>query len=87
MRMSIRRFTRLTNAFSNHEHMARLYAVWYNFVKMHHTLKCSPAMAVGISATLWSMDDIAKLIDAQAEAPKQRGPYKTKAQLAAENSN
>jgi IS1 family transposase len=91
MRMSMRRFTRLTNAFSkkveNHEHMVRLYAVWYNFVKMHRTLKCSPAMAAGISATLWSMDDIVKLIDAQAEAPKPRGPYKTKARLAAENSN
>jgi hypothetical protein len=91
MRMQMRRFTRLTNAFSkkaeNHYFMVCLYAVWYNFVKMHRTLKCSPAMAAGISAKLWSMDDIVKLIDAQAEAPKSRGPYKTKARLAAENSN
>jgi IS1 family transposase len=91
MRMSMRWFTRLTNAFSkkveNHEHMVRLYTVWYNFVRMHKTLRCSPAMAAGLSQTLWSMDDIVRLIDAQAEAPKPRGPYKTKTRLAAENSN
>ena len=76
MRMSMRRFTRLTNAFSkkveNQEHTVRLYMVWYNFVRMHKTLRCSPAMAAGLSQSLWSMDDIVKLIDAQAEAPKPR---------------
>ena len=80
MRMQMRRFTRLTNAFSkkveNHEHMVRLYTVFYNFVRMHKTLRCSPAMAAGLSQTLWTMDDIVKLIDAQAEAPKPRGSYK-----------
>jgi IS1 family transposase len=80
MRMQMRRFTRLTNAFSkkveNHEHMVRLYTVFYNFVRQHKTLRCSPAMAAGLSQTLWSMDDIVKLIDAQAEAPKPRGSYK-----------
>lgn len=94
MRMSMRRFTRLTNAFSkkaeNHAHMVALYTTWYNFVRQHKTLWCSPAMAAGLSATLWSMEDVVKLIDAQAEAPKGRGPYRTKAKIAAEaaeNSN
>ena len=80
MRMHMRRFTRLTNAFSKkgvpHLHMVCLYTVWYNFVRMHKTLRCSPAMAAGISQTLWSMEDVVALIDARAEAPKARGPYK-----------
>jgi IS1 family transposase len=80
MRMSMRRFTRLTNAFSkkveNHEHMVRLYTVWYNFARMHKTLRCSPAMAAGLSQTRWSMDDIVKLIDAMAPKPNRPGVYK-----------
>jgi hypothetical protein len=52
MRMSMRRFTRLTNAFSkkqqNREHMVALYALWYNFVRVHKTIRMSPAMAAGI---------------------------------------
>jgi IS1 family transposase len=91
MRMSMRRFTRLTNAFSkkaeNHVYALALYFTFYNFVRIHKTLKCSPAMAAGISKTLWSMEDVVALIDARVEAPKARGPYKTKARLAAENSN
>jgi IS1 family transposase len=91
MRMSMRRFTRLTNAFSkkaeNHVYALALYFTFYNFVRIHKTLKCSPAMAAGISATLWSMEDVVALIDARAEAPKARGPYKTKARITAENSN
>ncbi len=80
MRMSMRRFTRLTNAFSkkaeNHTHALALYFTFYNFVRMHKTLRCTPAMAAGISARLWSMEDVVALIDARAEAPKARGPYK-----------
>ena len=80
MRMSMRRFTRLTNAFSkkaeNHAHMVALYTTWYNFARQHKTLRVAPAMAAGLSATLWSMEDVVALIDAQAEAPKARGPYK-----------
>ena len=56
--MSMRRFTRLTNAFSkkleNHAHTVALYALWYNFVRIHKTLRTSPAMAVGIESRLWS---------------------------------
>jgi IS1 family transposase len=95
MRMQMRRFTRLTNAFSKkalpHYHMVALYTVWYNFVKMHKTIRCAPAMAAGVSDRLWSMEDIVALIDERAEAPKPRGPYMTKtkrtALAAAENSN
>jgi IS1 family transposase len=80
MRMSMRRFTRLTNAFSkkveNHCHALALYFVFYNFVRRHQTLRVSPAMAAGVSDRLWLMDDIVALIDAAEEAPKKRGPYK-----------
>lgn len=80
MRMSMRRFTRLTNAFSkrvvNHCHALALYFVFYNFVRMHQTLRMTPAMAAGISDRLWSMDDIVALIDARESPPKKRGPYK-----------
>ena len=83
MRMSMRRFTRLTNAFSkkaeNHAHMVALYTTWYNFARQHKTLRCSPAMAAGLSSTLWSMADVVTLIDAQAEPAKARGPYKPRA--------
>jgi IS1 family transposase len=68
MRMSMRRFTRLTNAFSkklqNHEYMVALYALWYNFVRIHKTLRTSPAMAAGIENRLWSMEDVVALVDA-----------------------
>jgi IS1 family transposase len=81
MRMQMRRFTRLTNAFSkkfeNHMHMVALYTVWYNFVKQHKTLKgLSPAMASGLSETLWSMTDLAEMVDAAQPKPGKRGHYK-----------
>lgn len=80
MRMGMRRFTRLTNGFSkkleNHLHMLSLYFVHYNFVRIHKTLKCTPAMAAGVSDTLHDMKWVVGLIDARA--PKKRGPYKTK---------
>lgn len=69
MRMSMRRFTRLTNAFSkkfeNHCHALALYFVWYNFVRVHKTIRVTPAMAAGISDRLWDMKDIVALIDYQ----------------------
>ena len=83
MRMHMRRFTRLTNAFSkkfeSHAHMVALYSVWYNFVRVHKTLRMSPAMAAGVSDRLWSMEDIAALIDANEAPVKKRGPYKKRA--------
>lgn len=84
MRMQMRRFTRLTNAFSkkfeNHMHMVALYTVWYNYVKQHRSLKkISPAMAAGLSDTLWSVDDIAALVESAAPKLGKRGPYKNRA--------
>jgi IS1 family transposase len=82
MRMSMRRFTRLTNAFSkkaeNHMHMVALYTTWYNFARMHKTLKCSPAMAAKLSLTLWSMEDVVALIDARAAKPVRPAVYKVR---------
>src|SRR6185437_15195500 len=73
MRMQMRRYTRLTNGFSkkleNHMHMVALYTVWYNFVKMHKTLKMTPALAAGVSDRLWSIENIVALVEAR-EAPK-----------------
>lgn len=66
----MRRFTRLTNAFSkkrtNHAYMVALYALWYNFVRIHKTLRGTPAMAAGIADRLWSMEDVVVLIDARS---------------------
>src|SRR6056297_360397 len=82
MRMGMRRFTRLTNGFSkkleNHLHMLSLYFVHYNFVRVYKSLRMTPAMAAGVSDTLHDMEWIVGLIDAQAPAPKKRGPYKKK---------
>ena len=80
-RMSVRRFTRLTNAFSkkieNHCHAAALYAVWYNFCRPHKTLKGdTPAMAAGLTDREHSLVWIVGLIDERAPTPGPRGPYK-----------
>jgi len=88
MRMHNRRFTRLTNAFSkkfeNHAHMVAIYAVWYNWLRIHKTLRVSPAMAAGISEALLSWEDIVGMMDAEAPKPGPRGPYKKRGD---ENSN
>lgn len=67
MRMGMRRFTRLTNAFSkkleNLRHAVALHFMHYNFVRVHQTLKCSPAMAAGITQKLWSIENIVNLLD------------------------
>jgi len=81
MRMHMRRFTRLTNAFSkkidNHIHMLSLYFVHYNFCRQHKSLDgLSPAMVAGVSDTLHDMEWIVGLIDARAPKPGPRGKYK-----------
>src|SRR5438477_1415820 len=81
MRMSMRRFTRLTNAFSkkveNHCHALALYFVFYNFVRSHKALgKLTPAMAAGVTDRTWEFSDIVALIDAAEGEPKKRGTYK-----------
>jgi IS1 family transposase len=79
MRMHNRRFTRLTNAFSkkfeNHAHMVAIYAVWYNFLRIHKTLRVTPAMAAGVCETVMDWPQIVEAMDDDAPAPK-RGPYK-----------
>ena len=79
MRMSMRRFTRLTNAFSKrinyHCHALALYFVWYNFIRIHKTLRVTPAMAAGVTNTLRDMEWIVSLIDARAPKPGPRGSY------------
>ena len=81
-RMGMRRFTRLTNAFSKkvepHYAMVCLYTLFHNFVRMHKTLRCTPAMAAGLSDKLWSMADLVAMIDAAAEAPKRPRVYEVR---------
>ena len=64
----MRRFTRLTNAFSkkaqNHAHAVAIYFMHYNFVRIHQTLKITPAMAAGITDKLWEMSDMVKVLEA-----------------------
>lgn len=83
MRMGMRRFTRLTNGFSkkieNHEYALAIYFMHYNFVRIHSTLRVSPAMAAGVSDKLWSLDDMVALIEAREPTTKKRGPYKKRA--------
>ena len=79
MRMSMRRFTRLTNAFSkkveNHAHAVALHFMYYNFCRIHSTLKITPAMAAGVTEHLWEICDIVKLIEDAEPKPGPRGPY------------
>jgi IS1 family transposase len=67
MRMHMRRFTRLTNAFSkkveNHAAAIALHTMYYNFVRIHQTLKVSPAMAAGVSDKLWEVSDIVEMLE------------------------
>ena len=80
MRMSMRRFTRLTNAFSkkveNHAHAVALHFMHYNFCRMHGSLKATPAIAAGVTARQWEIEDIIRLVDDRAPRPGPRGPYK-----------
>lgn len=78
MRMSMRRFTRLTNGFSkkvdNHMHAIALHFMYYNFGRIHKTLRVTPAMEAGISDHVWSLEEIAQLVP--EPVAKKRGPYK-----------
>jgi hypothetical protein len=56
-------------------HMVALYTVWYNFVKLHKAHPMTPAMAAGVTDTLWSMTDLAEMVDASLPKPGPRGPY------------
>ena len=91
MRMSMRRFTRLTNAHSkkieNHGYAVALHVMFYNFVRMHSTLRMSPAMAAGVADRLWDMSDIVALSDAREEGPKRPVTYRKRGEEAVEISN
>ncbi|MDE0418281.1 MAG: IS1 family transposase [bacterium] len=80
MRMGMRRFTRLTNAFSkkltNHLHMLSLYFVHYNFVRVHKSPRMTPAMAAGVTRNLHDMEWIVGLIDARAPNPDRPAIYR-----------
>jgi hypothetical protein len=74
MRMSMRRFTRLTNGFSkkieNHMAAVALYFMYYNFVRIHQTLRVTPSMAAGVTSRLWSIEDLVKLIETHESETK-----------------
>jgi IS1 family transposase len=78
MRMGMRRFTRLTNAFSkkveNHAYQVALHFMYYNFCRIHTSLRCTPAMEAGVSDHVWSIEEIAALLPEPTYGP--RGPYK-----------
>ena len=63
----MRRFTRLTNAFSkkveNHEHMLAIYFLYYNFCRIHQTLRVTPAMEAGISNHVWTIEEMVKMLE------------------------
>ena len=77
--MSLRRFTRLTNAFSkkieNHAHSVAIHYMHYNFCRKHQTLKQTPAMAAGIADRQWTVADLVDVVDAYLPKPGPRGPY------------
>ena len=79
MRMGMRRFTRLTNGFSkkveNHIAMVAIHAVYYNFARIHKTLRVTPAMAANLSDHVWSLEEIVMMADAYMPKPAKRGPY------------
>jgi len=76
----MRRFTRLTNAFSkkiqNHAAVVAIHAVHYNFARIHKSLRITPRMAAGLSDHVWSLEEIVMMADAYMPKPGPRGPYK-----------
>jgi len=78
MRMSMRRFTRLTNGFSkkleNHAYAVALHFMYCNFVRIHQTLRVTPAMEAGLASSPWTIEELVSLIP--TEESTKRGPYK-----------
>ena len=83
MRMSMRRFTRLTNGFrkklENHAYAVALHFMYCNFLRIHQTLRVTPAMEAGLASSPWTMDELVSLIP--AEESKKRGAYKKADQI------
>jgi IS1 family transposase len=71
LRMGVRRFTRLTNAFSkkfeNHCHMVAIYHAYYNFCRVHQTLRVTPAMEAGLADHVWSLEELVELLEVKAQ--------------------
>ena len=82
MRMGMRRFTRLTNGFSkkiqNHAAMVAIHAVYYNFARIHKTLRVTPSMAAGLSDHVWTLEEIVQMADSYMPKLGKRGSYKKK---------
>ncbi|MGO4686302.1 IS1 family transposase [Hyphomicrobium sp. 2TAF46] len=80
MRMSMKRFTRLSNAFSkklaSHRHAISLYFTFYNWTRIHKTLRVTPAMAAGLTDHLWTMEEIIGLMDEAAPKPGRPKQYR-----------
>lgn len=80
MRMHMRRFTRLTNAFSkkldNHAYAVALHFMYCNFVRIHTTLRVTPAMEAGLCDHAWTIEELVAMGEAAMPMPKKRGPYK-----------
>lgn len=87
MRMGMRRFTRLTNAFSkklaNHRAAIAIHLMHYNFCRVHTTLCVTPAMEVGLAKSVWELSDMVALLEAKEDAvvgteQNKRGKYKAR---------
>jgi IS1 family transposase len=80
MGMNIRRFTRLTNAFSkkldNHGYAVALHFMYMNYVRIHQTTRVTPAMAAGLTSRPWTIEELVAMGDAAMPKPAKRGPYK-----------
>ena len=82
IRMQNRRFTPLTNGFSknleNHAYSVALFVMFYNFTRIHKTLRVTPAMQAGVTGHVWDVKDIVALVEAEEAkaAPTERGPHK-----------
>jgi len=87
MRMHMRRFTRLTNAFSkkleSHANAIALHFAYYNFVRIHQTLRMTPAMAAGVTNRLWEMADLVAIVEAADAKPVRPTTYQKRESLAA----
>ena len=85
MRMSMRRFTRLTNAFSKRleylSYSVALHFMSYNFVRIHKTLRVTPAMAAGVTDRLWDVGDIVDLVEAAAPMPNRPATYRKRGEI------
>ena len=58
-----------------------LYTVWYNFIRIHKSLRVTPAMEAGLSKAVWDMEDLVRIMDERAPKPGPRGPYKNRSEI------